>query len=44
MTSPRSCSVCGKECAEHERNTDGTYLHDRCAIRTAMQPSPKEAK
>lgn len=27
----RPCAVCGKECAEHQRTTDGTYLHDRCA-------------
>ena len=27
----RPCSVCGKESAEHQRNSDGTYLHDGCA-------------
>jgi len=27
----RPCVNCGKECAEHHRNTDGTYTHDHCA-------------
>lgn len=25
------CVVCGKPAAEHERTTDGTYLHSGCA-------------
>jgi hypothetical protein len=31
MTVKRPCVNCGKECAEHHRNTDGTYTHDHCA-------------
>lgn len=33
--SERLCSLCGKECAESERNVDGTYLHTRCAAAEA---------
>jgi len=32
MTAPqRPCSICGKECAPGERNTDGTYTHRNCS-------------
>lgn len=34
----RPCSVCGKECAEYQRNQDGTYLHDRCAASVSPKP------
>ena len=34
----RPCEVCGKECAEWQRTTDGTYLHDLCAKQVATQP------
>ena len=36
MKVQRPCSVCGKECAEWQRNTDGTYLHEGCAA--TVQP------
>jgi hypothetical protein len=38
-----NCSVCGKRCADWERNTDGTYLHTTCAMPVAVwPPRPKE--
>jgi hypothetical protein len=27
----RPCQHCGKECAEWERTSEGTYLHTSCA-------------
>lgn len=32
MTAPqRPCSICGKECAPADRNTDGTFTHYDCS-------------
>jgi hypothetical protein len=31
MAADRPCAICGQECSPWQRNTDGSYLHDKCA-------------
>lgn len=40
----RPCLVCGKECEPHQRNVDGTYLHNECAYATITHVLKTEKK
>ena len=32
----RPCVICQKQCEAHQRNVDGTYVHDECSKRATI--------